>query len=87
MDIAALFLLIHDIVVNDDSSTAKLYFQNVSQVFPSLIIASFINNVPIAARVLHEIHRHWCLLEYVLGKKTARQLEDSSVGEFKILHP
>ena len=34
-----------------------------------LIIARFINNLPIATCVLHQTHRHQCLLEYLLGRK------------------
>ena len=45
----------------------KLYFQNVSQVFQKLIISSFINNVPIAACVLHQTPRHSFLLKYLFG--------------------
>ena len=55
--------------------------------FPLLIIASFINNVPIPTHVLHQTPRLRCLLEYLLGRKTARQLGDAILWEFKMLHP
>ena len=39
-----------------------------------LIIASFINNVPFPTRVLHRTPRHRCLLYYLFGRFTMRQL-------------
>ena len=45
-----------------------------------LIISSFINNVPSATCVLHQTPQHWFLLDYLLGRKTARQLGAQLLG-------
>ena len=52
-----------------------------------VIIACFINNIPITICALHQTPQHQCLLEYLLGRNTARQLGDTIVGKFKILLP